>query len=625
MGWIVHKFGGTSVADASCIRGVADIVSAPGDDNLAVVVSAMRGTTDQLLELIDRAAAGERVEPELERIRARYAAEAGALLPAAVVEPLLEQLDADLTDIRSVLQALKLVRSASHRSRDLVSGYGEIWSARLLTAVLEARGARGEIRFVNARDVLVTEAGEMGPIVVWELTRERCNAALEPGFEGVAVITGYIASSLDGLPVTLGRNGSDYSASIFAALLGASEVDIWTDVDGVMSGDPRRVPEATVIDELSYNEAMELAYFGAEVIHPQTMAPAVAHGIPIRIRNTFNPGFPGTKISSVSKPRDRVVKGISAVDGVALVNLEGAGMIGVPGTADRLFGALRDAVRHAHLAGQLRALDLLRRARGRGELRAPRRRARVRARARAGAGAACRGHTRLRDSGRRRRRHGRAARQRRAFLQDARQRRHQRARDRAGSVGAQHLGRHREPRHDARAAGRALELLSFGQDGLDRRDRPGLGGRRAARPARGIGGAAARTVQPRPARARHRGLEGDDSRAVADRSRGLAHGVRERAAGGHGPPRGPRADGLSAALRAGRLHGEPAGRGRVSALARARHTRHHAEQARAQRHAGRVQPSQALHAQHEHALPVRGDGRRRAARDLDAQGPRRDG
>ena len=161
--------------------------------------------------------------------------------------------------------------------------------------------------------------------------------------DGVAVITGYVASDKDGLPTTLGRNGSDYSASIFGALLDADEVHIWTDVDGVMSGDPRQVPEAKIIDEMSYSEAMELAYFGAKVIHPQTMAPAVGRGIPLWIRNTFNATHPGTKISASSGSRAAAVKGISGVDKVALVNLEGAGMIGVPGTADRLFGALREA------------------------------------------------------------------------------------------------------------------------------------------------------------------------------------------------------------------------------------------------------------------------------------------
>src|SRR5690606_193284 len=138
-----------------------------------------------------------------------------------------------------------------------------------------------------ARDVLVIEQGEMGPVVVWEESRAKLQAVIAPGWEGIAVITGFIASDRQGLPTTLGRNGSDYSASIFGALFEASGVHIWTDVDGVMSGDPRRIPEAQVIREISYSEAMELAYFGAKVIHPQTMAPAVAKGIPIWIRNTF--------------------------------------------------------------------------------------------------------------------------------------------------------------------------------------------------------------------------------------------------------------------------------------------------------------------------------------------------
>ncbi len=344
MSWIVHKFGGTSVADADCFRRVAQIVLNQGNENLAVVVSAMKGTTDQLFELIDFAQKGAGVDSLLVDIRERYRATCRALLEPAKVQELLEPFERDLGDISSVLSALSLVRAASYRSRDLISGYGEIWSARLLSALLESMVTDGrEVRFVNARDVLVIEPGEMGPIVVWEQTRPRLASIAGPDFRGILVITGYVATDRDGLPATLGRNGSDYSASIFAALLDASEVSIWTDVDGVMSGDPRRVPEATVIGEISYNEAMELAYFGAKVIHPQTMAPVVACNIPIRIRNTFKPETPGTRIAARSPSSDATVKGISGVESVALVNLEGAGMIGVPGTADRLFGALRDA------------------------------------------------------------------------------------------------------------------------------------------------------------------------------------------------------------------------------------------------------------------------------------------
>jgi aspartokinase/homoserine dehydrogenase 1 len=344
MAWKVHKFGGTSVADAACIRRVGQIVLDQPGDNLAIVVSAMKGTTDQLLDLIDMASKGAGVGATLEDIRERYVRTSVELVGAERAAPLLKLFERDIEDISSVLSALSLVRAASHRSRDLVSGFGEIWSARLIAAYMEPLiGSGRKTTFVNARDVVVIETGEMGPIVVWDQARPRLQKIVGPDYDGVLIITGYVATDREGLPATLGRNGSDYSASIFAALLDADEVTIWTDVDGVMSGDPRRVPEATVISEISYNEAMELAYFGAKVIHPQTMAPVVAKSIPILIRNTFNPGFPGTRIAAKTSGTSAVVKGISGVDGMALVNLEGAGMIGVPGTADRLFGALRDA------------------------------------------------------------------------------------------------------------------------------------------------------------------------------------------------------------------------------------------------------------------------------------------
>ncbi|HVY64853.1 MAG TPA: bifunctional aspartate kinase/homoserine dehydrogenase I [Gammaproteobacteria bacterium] len=344
MTWTVHKFGGTSVADASCIRRVADIIGGEKRGNLGVVVSAMKGVTDDLLGLIEKAVRREPVEPTLKALRARHEKACVELLGAAGAKPVLAEFDRELADIESILKALSLVRAASHRSRDLVSGFGEIWSARQIAAFFKKEfGKTRDVMFVNARDVLVIEQSEMGPVVAWDASRPKLAAAIPSGFSGVAVITGFVASDRDGLPTTLGRNGSDYSASIFGALLDADEVHIWTDVDGVMSGDPRRVPEAKIIDEMSYSEAMELAYFGAKVIHPQTMAPAVGRGIPIWIRNTFNPTHPGTKISATSGHRGAAVKGISGVDGVALVNLEGAGMIGVPGTADRLFGALREA------------------------------------------------------------------------------------------------------------------------------------------------------------------------------------------------------------------------------------------------------------------------------------------
>ncbi|MEE8307501.1 MAG: aspartate kinase, partial [Gammaproteobacteria bacterium] len=341
--WTVHKFGGSSLANAACFSRVAGIIERPSERNQAVVVSAMGGFTDTLLALVEGAQQGADPGPALANLTERYQGVVADLLEADAGAALMQQFSNDLASIDSVLKALGLVGSASQRSRDLVAGFGELWSARLLAAVLEQRGVAGPgVRWLDARDVLVVELGEMGPRVLWDKSQQQVDASLASDFNGVVVITGFIARDSSGLQTTLGRNGSDFSASIFGALLDANEVVIWTDVDGVMSGDPRRVPEAAVIDQLSYNEAMELAYFGAKVIHPQTMAPAIGKNIPIRIRNSFEPEAPGTVISADGGER-QLIKGITAVSDVALINLEGTGMIGVPGTADRLFGALREA------------------------------------------------------------------------------------------------------------------------------------------------------------------------------------------------------------------------------------------------------------------------------------------
>jgi aspartokinase/homoserine dehydrogenase 1 len=346
--WQVHKFGGTSMADADCIRRVAGILLDDPAPRQAVVVSAMAKTTDALLGLVTAAeqAPGE-VAGRMEAVSTRYRTTVDALLKdAGAAAELLKTFEAELRDIADVLHATTLIRQASDRIRDLVSGYGELWSSRLLAAHLRERvrsapGNRG-VGWVDARDLIIVERGEMGPVVRWEDSRARAARHFPADFCGIVVVTGFIASEPDGLPTTLGRNGSDFSASIVGALLDASRITIWTDVDGVMSADPNRVPEAAIINALSYNEAMELAYFGAKVIHPQTMSPAVQRSIPIWIRNTFNPAAPGSLIGPQSDPA-QPIKGITVVDDVALLNIEGAGMIGVPGTADRLFGALREA------------------------------------------------------------------------------------------------------------------------------------------------------------------------------------------------------------------------------------------------------------------------------------------
>lgn len=332
------------MADASCFRRVADIVEGRDHPREAIVLSACRGVTDALLDSVALAERpGGDTASAVAELRARHIELAGELLPAKERKEYQALLERDCRDIEGVLKTVRLVKAATHSMRDIIAGFGEIWSTRLFAPFLRSRGRiAGEILWLDAREIVIVEWGPLGPAVQWSLCEERIRARVPPDFRGRLVITGFIASTTEGVQTTLGRNGSDFSGSIFGALLGASEIIIWTDVDGVLSADPRLVPNAQVIDELSYNEAMELAYFGAKVIHPQTMEPAVARDIPIWIRNTFAPEKRGTLICS--KPVSSLkVKGITSIDPVALVNLEGAGMIGVPGTANRLFGALRDA------------------------------------------------------------------------------------------------------------------------------------------------------------------------------------------------------------------------------------------------------------------------------------------
>ena len=341
--WKIHKFGGSSLADAECFRRVAEILKQQPTRPLGVVVSAMRGMTDTLLGLVEGAQRGTTDHDQvLGPLRERYGEAAEALLSPENRAPVLEAWEKDASDLGDLLRAIALVRSADQRSRDVAAGFGELWSARLLAAFLDQEFDGAAVGWLDARRALTVHQTELGPSVIWDVSRRRTAETLDDGRPDVLVITGFIAEDEQGLQTTLGRNGSDFSAAIFAVLLDADELSIWTDVDGVMSGDPNRVPEAKVIDTLSYNEAMELAYFGAKVIHPQTMGPAVANSIPILIRNTFAPDHPGTRVVAAAGGEDKI-KGITAIDGVALVNVEGAGMIGVPGTADRIFGALREA------------------------------------------------------------------------------------------------------------------------------------------------------------------------------------------------------------------------------------------------------------------------------------------
>ena len=336
--WVVHKFGGTSLANADRYRRVADILRAEAGGKKAVIVSAMHTVTDALIELADLAQ--KRDDVYLARagaLQTRHVETAEALLPVAERPRFFEMLESDFKDIKEILRGVYLSRTCSDRTLELIAGHGELWSAQMLHAHLQAAGIASN--WLDARSVLVVEPGETLVSVDWERSQAQTAGWLEELETDWVVVTGFVASTPDGIPTTLKRNGSDFSASIFGKLLQASAITIWTDVDGVLSADPRLVPEAVVLAEVSYKEATELAYFGAKVVHPSTMAPAIENRIPIWIRNTFNPSAPGTRISAEAKSQD-AVKGFATVDGMALVNVEGTGMIGVPGVAQRLFGAL---------------------------------------------------------------------------------------------------------------------------------------------------------------------------------------------------------------------------------------------------------------------------------------------
>ena len=340
--WRVHKFGGSSVADARCLERVASIIEEDPRPRLAVVLSACRGVTDGLFDLIAAAEAQDPGVPDrLATLRQRHVDIAQTLLDDRATRDYVQELDGGCRDILGILQTVSLIKSAPKAVRDLIAGFGEIWSTRLFTQYLAARRKRPGIRWIDARDVIQVEWGALGPAVRWPESRANVKQVTSQAGDETLVVTGFIARDPAGLQTTLGRNGSDFTASIFGNLLDADEIHIWTDVDGVLSADPRLVPDATIIDSLSYEEAMELAYFGARVIHPQTMAPAVAREIPIWIRNTFAPDNPGTLICA-HPVSNHQVKGITSINKLALVNVEGAGMIGVPGTAQRLFGALRE-------------------------------------------------------------------------------------------------------------------------------------------------------------------------------------------------------------------------------------------------------------------------------------------
>ena len=325
--WQVYKFGGTSMKNADALEQVGNLVINSDAENLIVVVSAMGGMTDALLQF------SETQDSKLiEDIQSLYIETTDSLVKN--VSSRLSLIEAFKEDIQAIREIAKLKDHASLSiEENEILGFGEIWTSKLLHAYLSALGEI-ETSWLNPMDFLIIQNEDMGANVNWSKSKEAFTQAIQDK-SGKVIMGGFIASDIEGKSTNLGRNGSDYSASILGSLSEAQSVTIWTDVDGVLTGDPRVVNQARMIEQMTYDEAIELSYFGAEVIHPKTMAPLMHKEIPLYIRNTFNPESLGTSINSQQK-NTRAVKGISTIKDIALLNLEGTGMIGVPGIVNRL-------------------------------------------------------------------------------------------------------------------------------------------------------------------------------------------------------------------------------------------------------------------------------------------------
>ncbi len=340
---LVMKFGGTSVGSAERILMVAELVKRFAAPETVVVTSAMSGVTDRLVEIAEKVARGieeEQIHDFIQYMREKHLGVAGEVAGREEVEELGAEIERLLSELEKILVGISYVGELTPRSLDYVLSFGERLAAPLLSAALRRRGINSRW-YTGYEAGIVTDStfGRASPIM--DITEERVLQVIEPRLrDTVPVVTGFIAGDEKGRITTLGRGGSDYTAAILGSVLEADEIWIWTDVDGILTTDPKLVKEARVIKVLSYIEAMELAYFGAKVLHPKTIEPAMEKGIPVRVRNTFNPGCEGTLIVSEQEKSSDIVKAISVMKNVALLNISGVGMIGLPGVASRVFTAL---------------------------------------------------------------------------------------------------------------------------------------------------------------------------------------------------------------------------------------------------------------------------------------------
>jgi bifunctional aspartokinase / homoserine dehydrogenase 1 len=352
----VMKFGGTSVGDASCIARVAQIVRDTSRQGpVVVVVSAMSGVTNRLVAAASRAEAGnrEQVAELFAALRQQHKAALGELIPQSDKR---NRLAASMENIfhegELLCEGTVLLRELTPRTLDSVSSLGERLSAPMVAGAIADLGMPSEA--IEATDLVVTDSYHGGAEPLMDRTRERCEALLRPLLNRgvVPVVTGFIGATEEGVLTTLGRGGSDYSATILGAALNAGEIIIWTDVDGVLTADPRLVPDARTIPEISYREAAELAYFGAKVLHPKTLRAVVPAGIPVWIRNSFEPAQIGTKITPQGRSNGGGVKALTAIRDVSLIAIGGPGIVGVPDVVGRTFSATAEVRANVLLISQ---------------------------------------------------------------------------------------------------------------------------------------------------------------------------------------------------------------------------------------------------------------------------------
>ncbi|MBN2715131.1 MAG: aspartate kinase [Deltaproteobacteria bacterium] len=336
----VIKFGGSSLKDAETIDRAIRIIQQKANEGpeLCVVVSAMGGITDELIDIANTAAHQDiGYRDRLTAVRKRHATTLNAIAhgdrdTADIIQEL-------CLELHGICDGIYALGELSQKVLDRVMSFGEVCNAHMIAAACRQQGV--DAVFTDSRELIFTDEHYGRARVDFEHTAAALQA-LDPGISAIRVLPGFVARSVSGRVTTLGRNGSDYSAAIIGAARGADMVEIWTDVDGVMTANPKHVTSASPITKMSYIEAMEMSHFGAHVLHSPTIQPVMEKGIPLKVCNTFNPSFAGTLIVQAGE-HNRVITGISTVDNVSFISVQGSGMVGVHGVAGRLFTALAQA------------------------------------------------------------------------------------------------------------------------------------------------------------------------------------------------------------------------------------------------------------------------------------------